>query len=99
MVVWIIGLSGSGKTTLAQEISSLLRKKGRTVALVDGDVMREIFHNDLDYSLEGRWRNASRICELCRFLENQGIIVVFSLYLESLDPGIERNLIVIMRYL
>ena len=88
MVVWIIGLSGSGKTTLAQEITSLLRQEGRIVALVDGDVIREIFQNDVDYSLEGRRRNANRICELCRFLEDQGILVIcsiLSIFQESRD--------------
>lgn len=86
MVVWIIGLSGSGKTTLAQEVASLVRKKGRSVAIVDGDVIRAIFGNDVDYSLEGRMRNAERICALCKFLEDQNIDVVcaiLSIFRES----------------
>lgn len=86
MVVWIIGLSGSGKTTLAEEVALLLRRNNRTVAVVDGDVIREIFGNDVDHSLEGRRRNAERICALCRFLENQGIDVVcaiLSMFRES----------------
>lgn len=86
MVVWIIGLSGSGKTTLSEEIASLLRKKNRTVAVIDGDAIREVFGNDTDYSLEGRRRNANRICALCGFLESQGIDVIcaiLSIFCES----------------
>lgn len=76
MVVWIIGLSGSGKTTLSEEVASLLRRKNRIVAVIDGDVIREVFGNDADYSIEGRRRNANRICALCQFLEGQGIDVI-----------------------
>jgi len=86
MVVWIIGLSGSGKTTLSQEVASLLRQHNQTVAVVDGDVIREVFGNDVDHSLEGRRRNANRICALCCFLESQGIDVIcaiLSIFRES----------------
>jgi adenylylsulfate kinase len=76
MVVWIIGLSGSGKTTLATEVVSQLRKSSSNVVLIDGDMVREIFGNDLDYSLVGRQRNAQRICQLCKLLDNQGINVI-----------------------
>jgi adenylylsulfate kinase-like enzyme len=86
MVVWIIGLSGSGKTTLSEEVASLLRQLNRTIAVVDGDVIREVFGNDADHSLEGRRRNANRICALCRFLESQGVVVIcaiLSIFRES----------------
>jgi len=86
MVVWIIGLSGSGKTTLSEEVASLLRQHDRTVAIVDGDVIRQVFGNDVDHSLEGRRRNADRICALCRFLESQEVDVIcaiLSMFRES----------------
>ncbi len=86
MVVWIIGLSGAGKTTLATEVVSQLRKEVPNAVLIDGDVVREMFCNDLDYSIEGRRRNADRICRLCKFLDGQGIHVIcaiLSLFPES----------------
>jgi Adenylylsulfate kinase and related kinases len=76
MVVWLIGLSGAGKTTLAEKLVDTVRARGRQVVLLDGDRVRELFGNDLGYDLDGRRRNADRICRLCAFLEAQGIDVV-----------------------
>jgi len=76
MIVWMIGLSGAGKTTLAEQVVANVRQRGRKVVLLDGDRVRELFGNDLDYDMEGRRRNAERICRLCGFLDEQGIDVV-----------------------
>jgi len=76
MIVWLIGLSGAGKTTLAEKLVDTVRARGRQVVLLDGDRVRELFGNDLGYDLDGRRRNADRICRLCAFLEAQGIDVV-----------------------
>ena len=54
MVVWLIGLSGAGKSTLANEIVSGANIEGVNIILLDGDVVREIFGNDLGYSIEDR---------------------------------------------
>ena len=56
MVVWLIGLSGSGKTTLANEIVKNINKKNRNTILIDGDMIREIFNNDLGYSMDDEVR-------------------------------------------
>ena len=76
MVVWIIGLSGAGKTTLANEVVAHVHRIQRNVVLLDGDVVREIFGNDLGHTMEDRRANAQRICQLGRFLDDQGINVV-----------------------
>lgn len=76
MVVWIIGLSGTGKTTLANEIVAQVRKKQKNVILLDGDLVREVFANDLGHSLEDRHTNAKRICQLGKLLDEQDIHVV-----------------------
>jgi adenylylsulfate kinase-like enzyme len=76
MVVWIIGLSGTGKTTLATEIVIKTKIEANNTVLVDGDVIRDIFGNDLGYTMEDRLKNAERICQLCKFLDDQGINVV-----------------------
>jgi cytidine diphosphoramidate kinase len=76
MVIWLIGLSGSGKSTLANEIVTGANRGGSSTILLDGDVVREIFGNDLDYSTRGRLKNAQRICQLGKFLDGQGFNVV-----------------------
>jgi len=76
MVVWIIGLSGAGKTTLANEVIAHVRSVERKVALIDGDMVREVFGNDLGYTMEDRRTNAWRMCQLGKLLDDQGINVV-----------------------
>ena len=76
MVVWIIGLSGAGKSTLANEVVKQIRQIRHNVVLLDGDVVREVFGNDLGHTMEDRLANARRICQLGKFLEDQGIDVV-----------------------
>lgn len=76
MVVWIIGLSGTGKSTLAGHFVNRLRSSGKQVVLLDGDVIRTLFGNDVDHSIEGRRKNAERLSRLSKFLSDQGIHVV-----------------------
>jgi adenylylsulfate kinase len=76
LVVWIIGLSGAGKTTLANQVIAEARQKINNVILIDGDMVREVFGNDLGYTMEDRRKNADRISQLCQLLDNQGIHVV-----------------------
>ena len=86
MVLWIIGLSGAGKTTLAKKVVEKIRSSKTNVVLIDGDMIRDVFGNDLGHTLEDRRQNADRICRLCKFLDDQGIHVVcaiLSLFPES----------------
>lgn len=76
MVVWIIGLSGAGKTTLANEVVAHVRLKQRNIVLIDGDMVREVFGNDLGHTIKDRLTNARRICQLGKLLDDQGIHVV-----------------------
>lgn len=76
MVIWIIGLSASGKTTLAQQVTARLRALGRTVVMLDGDIIRELFGNDVGHTIEGRRRNAERLSRLSRYLADQQVDVI-----------------------
>lgn len=76
MVVWIIGLSGTGKTTLASQVVERIRQLNGKVVLLDGDLIRTLFGNDVDHTIEGRRRNAERLSVLSKFLADQGIHVV-----------------------
>ena len=88
MVIWLIGLSGAGKTTLANKIVADANQNGINTVLLDGDVIRDVFNNDLGYSMEDRLLNAQRICQLGKFLDDQGINVVcaiLSIFPETRD--------------
>lgn len=76
MVIWIIGLSGTGKTTLANEVVNRIRQLNSKVVLLDGDLIRELFGNDVDHTIEGRKRNAERLSVLTKYLADQDIHVV-----------------------
>jgi len=76
MVIWIIGLSGTGKTTLAGQVVERIRQMKGKVVLLDGDLIRNLFGNDVDHTVEGRRRNAERLSVLSKFLADQDIHVV-----------------------
>lgn len=79
MVIWIIGLSGTGKTTIGRHIYELWRAEEPNTVFVDGDEIRAIFKHDRGekpYTIEGRKKNADRICEMCAWLDRQGINIV-----------------------
>lgn len=75
MVIWIIGLPGSGKTTLAKE----LKNTSQSILHIDGDDMREIWGDDIGYSLNDREKNSKRIQKLAALFEKQGFTVVVSI--------------------
>jgi cytidine diphosphoramidate kinase len=76
MVLWIIGMSGSGKTTIATQVVDRIREKHNNVILLDGDLIRDVFGNDVDHSIEGRLRNAERLSHLTKFISDQNVHVV-----------------------
>lgn len=76
MVVWIIGLSGTGKSVLAKKVVDSLKLLHMPVVMLDGDIIREIFGNSLGYSEGDRLISARRMCNLSKFLSEQGLIVI-----------------------
>lgn len=89
MVIWLVGLSGAGKTTIGRHMYDQWKSKESNTVFVDGDQIRKIFKQDIEndaYTIEGRRRNADRICEICAWLDSQNINVVcciLSLFEES----------------
>jgi sulfate adenylyltransferase len=60
--VFFTGLSGSGKSTVANALMvKLLEQGGRTVTLLDGDVVRKNLSKGLTFSKEDRDTNVMRI--------------------------------------
>lgn len=75
-VYWITGLSGAGKTTIGKMWYSYLKTQFQNVVLLDGDILREVFGNDLGYTELDRRKSAMRNARLCKMLSEQGIHVV-----------------------
>lgn len=52
--IWFTGLHNSGKSTTASVLTALLQEHGRTVTLLDGDVVRTHFSEGLGFSKRDR---------------------------------------------
>ncbi|ANI00695.1 adenylyl-sulfate kinase [Pseudomonas koreensis] len=81
-VIWITGLSGAGKSTLARELVARLRTEGRSVVMLDGDELREVFGaaaaNSQNHGRDGRLALAMQYAHLCRMIAAQGQTVVIA---------------------
>ena len=76
MVIWLVGMYASGKSTLAEEIKGILEKENNNVLVLNGGDIRQILGGDLSYSLEDRKRNAERVSRICKYLSDQGMVVI-----------------------
>jgi sulfate adenylyltransferase len=59
--IWFTGLSGAGKSTTAAVVARRLEAEGRTVTILDGDVVRTHLSRGLGFSKEDRDANVRRI--------------------------------------
>lgn len=75
-VFWLTGLSGAGKTTVGDLLYQHLKKSLPNVVLLDGDMLRTVFGDDLGYSRADRMKSAMRNARLCALLQSQNIHVV-----------------------
>lgn len=75
-VFWITGLSGAGKTTVGKVLYNKIKEIKPNVVLLDGDMLRAVFGDDLGYSKEDRRKSAMRNARLSRLLASQGIDVI-----------------------
>ena len=70
------GLSGSGKSTIARGVSDGVRRAGRTVTLLDGDVVRRLLSKGLTFSREDRELNIRRIGYVASEITRHGGVAV-----------------------
>lgn len=77
-VYWVTGLAGAGKTTIGTALYYKLKEKYSNVVLLDGDMLKELFHNDSaeQYTEKARRLRAQKYADLCKLLADQGMIVI-----------------------
>ena len=77
LTVFFTGLSGSGKSTVANALMvKLLERGGRTVTLLDGDIVRKNLSKGLGFSKEDRDINILRIGYVASEITKAGGIAV-----------------------
>ncbi len=85
MVIWILGLSGVGKSFLSSKLKKELFDDYGDFLILDGDIIRNVFDNDLGFSIKDRNINALRISKLAHFLNQNKVNVIVSVL--SLFPN------------
>ena len=84
MLIWITGLSGAGKTTIANQLIKKYKRKIPNLVSIDGDIVRDLFQNDLGFTKSERIIQIKRIQRLSLMLYKQNLfIIVSALYSNS----------------
>ncbi len=76
--IWITGLHGSGKNNLAYMLERKLFDLGAVAVLMDGSTVRSGLSKELDHSPADRAEHLRRVAEVCKILNDQGIISICS---------------------
>src|SRR6266851_9868514 len=76
VTIWFTGLPSAGKSTLAQAVEQRLRTRGRSVEVLDGDVVRTHLSKGLGFSRADRDTNIKRIAFVCALLTRNGVISI-----------------------
>ncbi len=76
-VIFLTGLSGSGKSTIANSLNDALTKSfGKSVTLLDGDIIRQHLSKGLGFSREDRAANIERIGYVASEIAKHGGIAI-----------------------
>lgn len=78
-VVYLTGLSGSGKSTIAEALAASLRAEGRSVEIVDGDVLRARDATTLGFDRASREAQMARAATMAAELARDGTTVISAL--------------------
>ncbi len=79
--LWFTGLFGSGKNECAYILEKQLFNMGAKVVLLDGETSRSGLPKELDLPINERMEHLRGIAEMCRILNDQGIITICSFIL------------------
>lgn len=77
--LWYTGLSGAGKSTLALAVRRHLAEAGVACYVLDGDVVRKGLSSDLGFGPGQRTENVRRVAEVCRLMNDAGLVVIAAL--------------------
>ncbi len=78
VTIWFTGLSGSGKSTLSNEIEKRLFAEGKHTMSLDGDNVRMGLNKNLGFKEQDRIENIRRVAEVCKLMNDAGLIVMTS---------------------
>ncbi len=76
LVLWFTGLSGAGKSTIAEALITKLQARGKTVDILDGDVVRTHLSKGLGFSKEDRDENIRRIGFVAGLVARHGGVAI-----------------------
>ena len=76
LVLWFTGLSGAGKSTIAESLITKLQARGKTVDILDGDVVRTHLSKGLGFSKEDRDENVRRIGFVAGLVARHGGVAI-----------------------
>ena len=76
LTIWLTGLSASGKSTLANAVEKKLYDLNKHTMLLDGDNVRLGLNKDLRFKDEDRKENIRRVAEVCKLLNDGGLIAL-----------------------
>lgn len=76
--IWMTGLSGSGKSTIANLLETSLHELGYHTFILDGDNTRLGLNKDLGFSDNDRNENIRRVSEVCKLMNDAGLITICS---------------------
>jgi len=74
--LWFTGLSGAGKTTLSRQVYLEIRRRSLLAELLDGDLIRVNFSQELTFSKRDRDINVRRIGFVSHLLNKNNVISV-----------------------
>ncbi len=76
MVIWVTGLSGAGKTTLCTTLYERIKPAMPELVILDGDVVRRAYGNDLTHCEADRVRQVKRLRAMASVLAEQNLVVL-----------------------
>ncbi len=74
--IWFTGLSGAGKSTLSRRVYLEIKRRGLKAELLDGDIIRTNFSQELGFTKRDRDINVKRIGFLSWILNKHGVVSV-----------------------
>ena len=74
--IWFTGLSGSGKTTLSRLLYRELKTRSMKVELLDGDIVRANFSQELGFTKRDRDINVKRLGFVSYLLTKNDVVTI-----------------------